>query len=342
MAKRRRNGHTPGIPMPVLDTPPSLYPSNTVFAETHTKESFPHPQNTNAVAVPKRKNRRRAPAKSGGKGNSATATATATQRSHVEHEEVTKKPRAQRGKRRSKKAQDPEPSQDQAGPSGSTAPEPEAPVYSISHQVSNNIFPQENVQAPGSYNQYQIGYAGNIQESAPFNSVLTSQTPASLPTDQFGLGVAAEGYIDDMALASQASAFGCANTLGGGYYTSLDFGGHYQLNASQPSFPSAWDQAGYADLTATVSSANHCPSFATHDETAVSHNQLQPSHVGFDANGSCNLFNHQELTTPFTQNLMQDNFQQPLYLQPPGFVSRNSAGGFPGDGPQAWNFDGVY
>lgn len=186
MAKRRRNGPSSAVPIltSVPDTPqavsgPSMsYPTNTVFAETHTKESFPHPQNTNAAAAPKRKSRRRAPAKSGDKGQN---TAIATQSQLQLEEEVAPKSKAQRGKSRGKKAQDPEPPQIQAGPSGSTAPEPQTretqPIYSVP-QVSSTI-PQDNPQASGSYTQPQIGlgYTGNVGEYTPFNSVVTRQTP---------------------------------------------------------------------------------------------------------------------------------------------------------------------
>ena len=263
-AKRRRNGPPPGIPilMSVPDTPqavsgPStIYPTNTVFAETHTKESFPHPQNTNPAALsrPKRKYRGRASAKSRAQGQNAT---TATQESQPARE-VAPKPNAQRGKHH-QKAQDAEPSEIQAGPSGTRVPEPTAPeiqpAYSVSRQVSNNILyqvPQEDTEASGSY---QVGYTGNVQGSVPLNSVVTSQTPSSFTTDQLALLAAAiPGYtqystsaMTNQSLVSHEMnqfgsadtfgrecydplnaatinqiSFGSADTLGGGYYDSLN------------------------------------------------------------------------------------------------------------------------
>ena len=392
-AKRRRN--CPSPPMSVPDAPqavsgPSMpYPSTTIFAETHTKESFPHPQNKSAAAVQKKRNRRRAPAKSGDKGQNAT-TAT-QQQSQLECEgEVTQMPKAQRGKCRGKKAQDPEPPQSQAGPSGSTVLEHQAleiqPVYSVPQQVSNNSgFLPENTQAFGSY---------AVEQSAPSDSMDTSQTPASLPTDQ--VAFAAQGYPQyNGDIASQAFGFGSADVLG--YCAPLDFGGHYQHSSAYTapsSFPSASD---LIDLTAAVSPANS-HDFATEYETGgatasqalvsqpsdqvvnvdrdpnipvysqfgqgqgflpepnipfdseSSYTQLQPSHVGFDANGCSNLSNlvsDQELLTslPWHQNLAQEPFYLPSegFVQVPDFSGFSAAGGFPesvqSDG-QAWNLTG--
>ena len=59
MAKRRRNGPLPGIPilMPVTDVPktvlrPSVtYPSNSLCGDSY-KGISPHPQNTSVTAAP--------------------------------------------------------------------------------------------------------------------------------------------------------------------------------------------------------------------------------------------------------------------------------------------------
>ena len=135
---------------------PSMYPVTTVFMETLTRESFSYTQNTSAAARSgsKRRSRLRASANSRALGKDATS---------IEELKMAKKQKTQRGKRHIRKGQDTEPSEIQAGPSGTRDSEPEVPeiepVYSFYHDVSDNIF-------------YQLA---------------SSQTPAPLATDQVHL-----------------------------------------------------------------------------------------------------------------------------------------------------------
>lgn len=227
MAKRRRNAQcsiltsVPNISQAVSGSS-MAYPINTVFAETYTQESFPHVE---AAVAPKKRNNRRPKSGEG---------------------EVAQKPKAQRGKRRAKKAQNPVPLEVQAGPSGSTAPEAEG------QQFSNAVFPR--VQAASSYSQHEIGYAVNAQEYAPFG-----QTSSAFPTDQSTFA-AVQGYSQyNGDMASQALAFGSADTLSGGCYAPLDFGGFYQLNTLQPLFPSASKQTGYGTWLLLFSQLTRAP-----------------------------------------------------------------------------------
>jgi hypothetical protein len=266
-AKRRRNSPLPGTSQ-VPDTPQPVsgfadYPSTTVFAETHTSESFAHSQN-----APKKKNRRRAPAKSAGKGQNTT---TPTPPSQLELEgEVAQEPKAQRRKRRSKKAQDSEPSQIQAGSSGSNELETQErevePLYSVS--VSSTV-PQEDIQASSSYNQHQIGYAGSVEEFAPSNNVITSHTPASLTTEQVPLASTAIPHYS--TLMSQAlvpdgtNQFGLTNTPGGGYYTPLDV-----VNQTpQVAYPNIFYQLSAPNIAQFSSPEPYTSSQTEYDDSAA-------------------------------------------------------------------------
>jgi hypothetical protein len=285
MAKRGRNAQSP-----ILTSAPNIsqavsesfmaYSMQTVFAETYTQESFPHAK---AAVAPKRNNRR----PKSGEG------------------EVARKPKAQRRKRRAKRVQNPAPFEVQAGPSGSTAPEAEG------QQFSNAAFPQ--IQAASSYSQHEIGYTANAQEYSPFNS--TSQTPG-FPTDQLTQGYSQ--YNGDMA--SQALAFESADTLSGGYYAPLDFGGFHQLSTWQPSFPSASDQTGYGDLTAAAFSVNQgaFPGFPIgYDETRGAPTS-KPS-VSQASNQVVNKFN--EILASFTSERPKSSYPNvPLFDQGQGSV----------------------
>ena len=60
-----------------ISGPSPTYPNNTVFAETHTEESFPHPQNTNPVALFHSKKKTKAGA-SASRNKNAQARSSAT------------------------------------------------------------------------------------------------------------------------------------------------------------------------------------------------------------------------------------------------------------------------